>query len=314
MVLRDISMHKEWVIKALHSGKHVLIEKPVTTNMADFKEMQELAQKLQKYLLDGTMFVHHPRTKTLLHHIKDTAVFGKVLRINSDFTFLGGDDFFSNNVRIRNDCDPLGCVGDLSWYSIRMALLVMTQAGRTATKVKVTSFKLNASDVPIDVTGMVYFSPTTNEEERRNEEEEEYAGLLAFHCSFLQPLQQRVEIHGSKQTATITDFVIPRKGSDSFELRSQALTDCDEFVEDTIETKTVVEDIKAAQEVYMWRHLSETCRIMELPKSTKAASSDIDVLSVAQEMVCMSYQTQLIAIAVMDSIREEGREIHLKSN
>jgi len=291
------SMHKEWVIKALRSGKHVLVEKPVTTNMADFNEMYNLAREVQKYILDGTMFVHNPRTIDLMNYI-DSSAFGKVLRINSEFTIQGDDEFFSNNVRIKKDCDPLGCVGDLSWYSIRMALLVMKQVGHTARKVKMTSFRLNDSGVPIDAAGMVHFSPMKEEEGN-----EEYDEVLTFHCSFMQPLSQRVEICGSKQTATITDFVIPRKGSDSYELRSQTLTDCDKFAEDSIQTKTVG-NCETVQEVYMWRHFSQTCRTMEISESTKASSK-------IQEMAHMSYQTQLIVIALMDSIREEGREIYL---
>ena len=42
---------------------------------------------------------------------------GTTRRVVSSFTFSGGEDFFTDNIRVRNDGtgDPLGCLGDLGW-------------------------------------------------------------------------------------------------------------------------------------------------------------------------------------------------------
>lgn len=296
-------MHKEWVIKALRSGKHVLVEKPVATNVKDFQEMQNIANEEQRYLLDGTMFVHNPRTQHLLQYINDTESneFGKVLRINSDFTFLGDDDFLSNNIRTQQDGDPLGCLGDLAWYSVRMALLVMKEVGYAPEKVQVTFFQLNSNGVPMDATGLVYFSS-------KEKDDNDSKGILSFHCSFLHPLRQRVEICGSNhQTITISDFVIPRKGSNSFELCSSKLTDCDIFMETSTRKIQSKNNIDASQETLMWRHLSQTSRAME----EASAGESSDLLLAAQEMSEMSQKTQVVILALIDSIREGGKEICL---
>ena len=43
---------------------------------------------------------------------------GELRRIHSAFSFNGGDDFVSGNIRMHSDLEPLGCLGDLGWYNI----------------------------------------------------------------------------------------------------------------------------------------------------------------------------------------------------
>ena len=94
-------LHQEWVHKALKAGKHVLLEKPVATNATEFQEMIVTAKQCNKYLQDGTMFVHHPRFQHFLDTIGDVDKFGSVERINSDFSFKGDDHFFQHDIRCK---------------------------------------------------------------------------------------------------------------------------------------------------------------------------------------------------------------------
>ena len=107
------SLHKEWVLRALNAGKHVLVEKPVAINYEDYLEMRQVAFACRKFLMDGTMFVHNPRTDAFLNCVTDEHIFGDIDRIDVDFTLQGSDDFFQNNIRLKADGDPLGCIGDL---------------------------------------------------------------------------------------------------------------------------------------------------------------------------------------------------------
>jgi hypothetical protein len=70
------------------------------------------------------MWMHNARNEPLQAAI---AELGPTRRVNSCFTFAGGPEFFTDNIRVRNDGtgDPLGCLGDLGWYNTRACLFAM---------------------------------------------------------------------------------------------------------------------------------------------------------------------------------------------
>ncbi len=150
-------LHEKYVLEALSSGYHVLLEKPVADSANSYRRMLNAASASGKFLQDGTMFVHHPRTKEIVNAIPNPD------RVSFNFTFNGDDDFFKNDVRIKNDGDFMGCIGDLGWYCVRMGLLVFTRMDAKAlrgivTDVQVLRYRLNDDGVPIDADCMVNFT------------------------------------------------------------------------------------------------------------------------------------------------------------
>ncbi|KAF9120275.1 hypothetical protein BGW39_011535 [Mortierella sp. 14UC] len=53
-------LHYEWSVKALNAGKHVLLEKPATSNEAQAKELIALAQSKNLVLLEAFHYRFHP--------------------------------------------------------------------------------------------------------------------------------------------------------------------------------------------------------------------------------------------------------------
>src|SRR4051794_32806887 len=68
------AMHKEWSIKALQQGKHVLCEKPLAASAADVREMIAAADASGVKLMEAFMYRFHPATSRLLELIKDGAI------------------------------------------------------------------------------------------------------------------------------------------------------------------------------------------------------------------------------------------------
>lgn len=55
------ALHAEWVEAGLRAGKHVLAEKPLTTELSRTAELVALSRSLGLALWENLMFVHHPQ-------------------------------------------------------------------------------------------------------------------------------------------------------------------------------------------------------------------------------------------------------------
>jgi predicted dehydrogenase len=80
--------HREVAGRALEAGKHVLVEKPLTTTVADANELIELAAASERILLVGHTFVYNPgvrKIKSLMHD----DVIGRLYYVYARRTNLG---------------------------------------------------------------------------------------------------------------------------------------------------------------------------------------------------------------------------------
>lgn len=91
------SVHKEWTLRALEAGKHVLCEKPLAMNAAEAEEMAGAAKSAGKHLMEAAMYRYHPRTRAFVEGLTDPsyvqATFGFTLKGKSNYRLqaaLGG--------------------------------------------------------------------------------------------------------------------------------------------------------------------------------------------------------------------------------
>jgi UDP-2-acetamido-3-amino-2,3-dideoxy-glucuronate N-acetyltransferase len=56
---------------ALESGKHVFVEKPMTTRVDEAEELVEIGERNQRTLMVGHLLVHHPAVDALKRLIND---------------------------------------------------------------------------------------------------------------------------------------------------------------------------------------------------------------------------------------------------
>lgn len=303
--------HLRFVKAALNAGKHVLVEKPVSVTVKEYKEMIDVAKAAQKFIMDGTMFVHNPRTNDLIDSIYSSAAgaasseesaHGDIVRVQSAFTFPGNQDFFNNNIRVNPKGDPLGCIGDLGWYCIRMALLVFK--GSAAISAQVSHYELNEAGVPIDATCLVTFQGSDDKHEK----------VLSFHCSFLHPLNQYASIYGTKQSIYLDDFIISRKegGVEGHELEyheiSQSLTFADQnSVHSTNVKKSKSNVTGVPQEAFMWSNFIKYSHAMD-------SKSDIEMIKEGQDLLDMSFDNQRIVNALMVSVQNGGAKVTIEES
>ena len=121
-VATPTSVREEICVAAANNGKHVLGEKP----FASFESVQRIAAACRDNdvgFMDGTHFVHHPRTK----HIRDrmSAKVGWPWSLDSAFQFNQPD---RGNIRFNPDLEPMGAIGDAGWYNMRAAVEYLSPA------------------------------------------------------------------------------------------------------------------------------------------------------------------------------------------
>jgi len=72
------SLHVRWAVLAASKKKHVLLEKPVGLNVAEFDEIIAACESNGVQLMDGTMWMHHPRTSKMKEFLSDANLFGQL--------------------------------------------------------------------------------------------------------------------------------------------------------------------------------------------------------------------------------------------
>lgn len=96
------ALHHKWAKKAMEAGKHVFVEKPSTTCLADTDDLINIASQKRLALHENYMFIYHEQLKVVDEIVKSGEIgdirlyrisFGFPLRSLSDFRYnkvLGG--------------------------------------------------------------------------------------------------------------------------------------------------------------------------------------------------------------------------------
>ncbi|MCR4995999.1 MAG: Gfo/Idh/MocA family oxidoreductase [Butyrivibrio sp.] len=109
-------LHREWVIKALKAGKHVLCEKPLALNEEQEKEMFQTADENGVYLMEAYAYLHSPYIQSLKKDVF-SGVIGDVDYIETAFLTQGYED----DIRIYKEMGG-GAMYDLGCYCTTMIL------------------------------------------------------------------------------------------------------------------------------------------------------------------------------------------------
>lgn len=137
------ALHFRWAKKALENGKHVLLEKPFTTDMNDTAELIELAKSKGLAVHENYMFVYHSQLDFIREQINNDLIGDiRLIRIDFGFPFRGANDF-------RYDKDMGGgALLDCGGYTLKLASMFL---GDT---VKITTSNLNCKkDFSVDIYG-----------------------------------------------------------------------------------------------------------------------------------------------------------------
>ncbi|KAJ4917830.1 putative oxidoreductase [Raphanus sativus] len=187
------SLHVEWATRAAESGKHILLEKPVAMNVAEFDKIVAACEKNGVQMMDGTMWAHHPRTAKLKEFLFDSDRFGQFKNMHSCFSLVVDEDFLKNDIRVKPNLDGLGALGDLGWYAIRAALF--------ANNFELPKIVAASPGTVLNEAGVILScGASLSWEDGRT---------ASIYCSFLANVGMEITAVGTKGTLCVQDFVIP---------------------------------------------------------------------------------------------------------
>lgn len=199
------SLHVRWAVSAAEKRKHVLLEKPTALRVEDLDRILEACEACGVQFMDGTMWLHHPRTQKMWEKISDPSNFGQLVSIHSSSTYAVSPEFLEKDIRAKADLDSLGVLGDAGWYCIS-AMLWAVNYRLPKTVTALPALDLNQAGVILSCGSSLLWED----------------GMLAtFHCSFLCHESMDVNLYGTQGSLHLTDFIIPfEESSASFSFSS----------------------------------------------------------------------------------------------
>ena len=142
------SLHFKWGNLVLAKNKHLLIEKPATTSLADTKILLETAQKNNLALHENYMFVYHNQIQ-YVDEIMRNNILGDIRLIRISFGFPKRD---SNDFRYNKSLGG-GALLDCGGYTLKYASHLL------GSNMKLLYSKLNYTDkFNVDISGSAAYS------------------------------------------------------------------------------------------------------------------------------------------------------------
>ena len=98
------NLHREWSIRSLEAGKHVICEKPFSKRSEDVAAAFDAAERAGRLLTEAFMYRHNPQTARL----------GELRVVRTAFSYSLYD---TDNIRLRTDVDG-GSLMDVGCYCV----------------------------------------------------------------------------------------------------------------------------------------------------------------------------------------------------
>lgn len=112
-VATPTSVREEIALAAANGGRHVLGEKPFAS-AASVQRIVDACRENDVAFMDGTHFVHHPRTREI--QARREELLGTTRVVDSVFQF---NLPVRSNIRYNRELEPMGAIGDAGWYNMR---------------------------------------------------------------------------------------------------------------------------------------------------------------------------------------------------
>ena len=195
-------LHHHWALKCIRNKKHVLVEKPVTLNLKEIKNIKKNLNDEKIFFGEAFMYRYHPQIEAVLEVIRNNDI-GNLLNMKSQFgnNLLSKRKFWFFNKKKKIDPNSRlfskklggGCILDLGCYPSSFSLLISSLASKKdKPEIKVLNVfrEIGETNVDVDSYAKVIFGDNFFSE---------------IYASFKKDLGRKTEIHGEKGSIVIND-------------------------------------------------------------------------------------------------------------
>ena len=195
-------LHHHWAIKSIKNKKHVLVEKPVTLNLEEIKDIKINLNDEKIFFGEAFMYRYHPQIDTILEIIKNNdignlinmkSLFGTNLLSKKKFWFFNKKKKIDPNSRLFNKKLGGGCILDLGCYTSSLSLLISSLTSKKdIPEIKLLNIykEMGETNVDVDASAKIIFDESFFSE---------------IYASFKKDLGRKTEIHGDRGSIVIND-------------------------------------------------------------------------------------------------------------
>ncbi len=182
------SLHKEWAIRAMEKGKHVLCEKPLSLNADECTDVINASNKYNKLCMEAFMYRYTDRIKKVTELI-NSKVIGDIVQIHSTFRFMLDS---AGAIRLHSELGG-GSLYDVGCYPVNFLGMIMNDIPES-----VKTEYISEHGVDIQFTGVLKYR----------------SGVIAtVNCGFNAFFEMHTRITGKKGILEIPATFDGTKGS-----------------------------------------------------------------------------------------------------
>ncbi|WP_444685545.1 Gfo/Idh/MocA family protein [Alkalicoccus luteus] len=188
------ALHKEWVIKAMHHGKHVLVEKPAAVTSDDIREIREAGKETGMTWMEGFMYQFHPQHSYVKEQIAIGTI-GTIQKMRASFSFPL--DLTSSNIRLNSSLGG-GSLYDVGCYCVHACRHIIDQEPEAVVG---TGRRQSETGVDISTSAILTFPEID----------------AVIDCSFNESALNRYEVSGTKGRIEVPYAFRPDQNPDNGE-------------------------------------------------------------------------------------------------
>lgn len=146
------SLHKEWAVKAMNAGKHVLVEKPATLTVKDMYEIRQAAERNHVIFMEAFMYQYHSQ-HAFVQALLSNGTIGDYEYVKAHFSFKLDDP---EDIRLNKELGG-GALWDVGCYGIHALTQIVGMKPIT-----VSALGKLQNDSGVDLTSVCFFRDQNN--------------------------------------------------------------------------------------------------------------------------------------------------------